>query len=247
MLQALDAQTATIVTGAAAQRTGRYLCPECGALVALRVGSRKTPHFAHFSRRLCWLAEPESPRHRALKWLCKKFFAPLPVEWEVRLGNRRVDVFVNRQFVVECQASPLAWREWQAPTADHNRHGYPVLWLWDVKRLCGKNTLAEAMELEGKGRAVWAAPEIRLCHEESRDYLCVADKHDILPCRLTPLSAVELETAKSRGGWADAVFWPQSLRRMTFFTDCDKNVRFHFASRSKQYSLVRLGKQKATP
>ncbi len=223
------------------------MCPECSALVALRAGSHKVPHFAHFSRRLCSLAEPESPRHRALKWLCKKYFAPLPVEWEVRLGKRRVDAFVNRQFVVECQASPLAWREWQARTADHNRHGYPVLWLWDVKRLCGKNTLTEALELEGKGRAVWAAPEIRLCHEESHDHLYVADKHDIMPCRLSPLSGVELESATARGGWTDAVFWPQSLRRMTFFPDCDKNERFHFASRSKQFRLVRLGKQTAAP
>jgi Competence protein CoiA-like family len=222
------------------RREGRYVCPECGKLVRLRLGGRRVPHFAHYSRTLCALAKPESPRHQALKWLCKKFFAPLPVVWEVPLGERRVDVMVGGLFVVECQTSPLGTQEWEARTENHNRLGFPVLWLWDVKRLCRKNTLAEAMVLERNQRSAWVAPEMRLCHAESRDLLFVGDKHELLPCRLTSLSSREQAAAKN-GGRPDAYFWPHALRKLTFFPDFDKNARFHFASCSKKLRLVRLG------
>jgi hypothetical protein len=242
MLQALDAQTGMTVAGEEARRDGRYVCPECGKLVNPRLGGRKVPHFAHYSSTLCTLARPESPRHQALKWLCRRFFAPLPVVWEVPLGERRVDAMVGGLFVVECQASPLGVQEWQARTENHNRLGFPVLWLWDVKRLCRKNTLDEAYVLERNQRAVWTAPEIRLCHDESRDVVFVADKHTILPCRLAPLSSGEQTAAKRIGrAWADAFYWPQAMRKLAFFTDFDKNARYHFASRTKKLRLVRFG------
>ena len=144
MLQAIDVVTGSAVVSLDATRHGRYLCPECHALVGLRAGPCKVPYFAHYARRLCSLSQPESPRHRLFKLACKSFFAPLEVEWEIAVGDRRADVVVARKFIVECQASPLSPHEWSERTANHNRHGYPVLWLWDVKRLCRKNTLAEA-------------------------------------------------------------------------------------------------------
>jgi hypothetical protein len=242
MLQAIDALTGFSVAGEEARRDGRYMCAACGKLVGLRSGASKVPHFAHFSRTLCSLAKPEGPRHQALKRLCKEFFAPLPVVWEVPVGERRVDAMVDGRFVVECQASPLGCQEWQARTENHNRLGFPVLWLWDVKRLCRKNTLNEALVLERNGRAVWTAPEMRLCHDESRDLLFVADKHAIVGCRLTSLSDAEQAAAKKIGrAWPDAFFWPRALRKLTFFQVFDKNARFHFASRSKNLRLVRFG------
>jgi competence CoiA-like predicted nuclease len=242
MLQAIEAQSGMVVAAEEAQREARHVCPECGRLVGLRLGMRKVPHFAHYSSTLCTLAKPESPRHRALKWLCKKFFAPLPVVWEVPLGARRADALVGGLFVVECQVSPLAVQEWQARTESHNRLGFPVLWLWDVRRLCRKNSLAEAFALERYRRAVWTAPEIRLCHDESRDTLFVGDKHTIIPCRLSTLTSAEQAAAKNTGkSWPTAFFQPQALRHMTFFRDFDKNARFHFASRTEKLRLVRLG------
>ena len=242
MLQALDAQTGLVTAAEEARREGRFVCPECGKLVGLRLGMRKVPHFAHYSSTWCTLAKPESHRHQALKLLCKTFFAPLPVIWEVPLGPRRVDAMVAGLFAVECQISPLGPKEWQARTENHNRLGFPVLWVWDVKRLCKKNTLEEAFVLERNQRPVWAAPEIRLCHEESRDLVFVADKHSILPCRLSPLSCAEQTAAKKIGrAGPDAFFWPQVLRKLAFFPDFDKNARFHFASRSKNLRLVGMG------
>jgi hypothetical protein len=244
MLQAVDAQTGQPVAAEEARRDGRYVCPECGKLVGPRLGARKVPHFAHFSRTLCALARPEGPRHQALKWLCKKFFAPLPVVWEVPLGQRRADAMVGGLFVVECQTSPLSALEWQARTENHNHLGFPVLWVWDVKRLCRKNTLGEALLLEKRRRFVWTAPEIRLCHDESRELLFVADKHAIVACRLTPLSSREQAAAKNIGRWPDALFQPRALRKLTFFPDFDRNARFHFGSRAKELRLVRLGNVK---
>src|ERR1700730_12390837 len=107
MLQALDAVTNLAVAAGEARRDGRYVCPECGKLVGLRSGASKVPHFAHFSRTLCALAKPQSPRHQALKCRRQGFFAPLPVVWDVPLGERRVAAMVGGLFVVECQASPL--------------------------------------------------------------------------------------------------------------------------------------------
>jgi hypothetical protein len=240
MMQALDAVTGLTVAGAEARRDGRFLCPECQALVGLRLGPKKVPHFAHYSATRCALAAPESPRHRALKWLCREFFAPLPVVWEVVVGDRRVDALVNEQFVVECQASPMTAVEWQARSENHNRHGYPVLWLWDVKRLCRKNTLAEALILERNGRSVLAPPEIRFCHEEC-GVIFVGDKHESLPCTLTELSTAE-QTAARRTGSPAALYWPDSLRRLSFLADFDKSARSHFAGRSGKLRVVRLGR-----
>jgi competence protein CoiA-like protein len=242
MLQALDAQTGLVTIAEEARRDGRYLCPECNKLVGLRLPTRKIPHFAHYSTTACANAKPESERHQALKWLCKKFFAPFPVVWEVPLGERRVDALVAGLFAVECQVSPLSPLEWQARTENHNRHGSPVLWIWDIKRVCRKNTLEEAFVLEKNQRPVWTPPEIRLCHEESRELVFVADKHDIIPCRLGPLSRAEQAAAKKFGrGWPDAFFLPDALRKLAFFPEFDKNARFHFASRSKKLRLVGMG------
>lgn len=241
MMQAVDVETGVMVAGEEARRDGRYLCPECKAIVGLRSGLRKVAHFAHCSTTRCALAEPESPRHRMLKWLCKKLFAPWTVTWETPLGERRADALVGALFVVECQASPLAAAEWHARTEHYNRLGYPVLWLWDVKRLCRKNTLAEAMVLERHRRCVLVPPEIRCCHEECGGTIFVADKHDVLPCRLTAPSASELAAAKKSGSPA-AFFWPHALRRLTFASDYDRTARSHFAGRSGQLRFVRLGK-----
>lgn len=236
MLQALDAVSGLAVPAEEARREGRYLCPECGKVVGPRLGTRKLPHFAHFARTLCALAKPESERHQALKLLCRHFFEPLPVTWEVPLGERRVDAMVGGLFVVECQASPLATHEWHARTANHNRLGFPVLWLWDIKRLCRKNTLDEALALERSGRPVWVAPELRLCHQESRDVLFVGDKHTMVACRLTRLSAREQSVSAQYRGF----FGPTALRKLSFLPDFDKNARFHFASRTRGLRLVRF-------
>jgi competence CoiA-like predicted nuclease len=242
MLQAVDVQTGALVPGDEARRDGRYLCPECRTIVGLRLGARKVPHFAHLARTACALGKPESQRHQALKWLCKKFFAPLGVNWEVTIGDRRADVVVGNCFVVECQVSPLSIGDWQARTECHNRHGYPVLWLWDIKRLCRRNTLEEAFALERNGRPVWTAPELRLCHAESRELLYVADKHTITACKLISLSAGEQAQVKKIGrAWPEAFFWPQALRKLSFNPEFDKAARFHFASQTKKLRLVRFG------
>ena len=213
------------------QKAGRTALPK-----------RKIPHFAHFSTTWCRIAKPESERHQALKWLCKAFFAPLPVVWEVPLGERRIDAMVAGLFAVECQVSPLTPKEWQARTVSHNRLGFPVLWIWDVKRLARKNTFEEAFLLEKNQRPVWTPPEIRLCHEESRDLVFVADKHEIMPCRLLGLNRAEQAAAKKSGrGWADAFFGFQAMRKLAFFPEFDKSNRFHFASRSKKFRLVGMG------
>ncbi|MCI0682373.1 MAG: hypothetical protein L0Y71_09730 [Gemmataceae bacterium] len=240
MMQAVDIETGRMITGDEARRAGRYLCPECRAIVGLRSGLRKIAHFAHFSTTRCALSAPESPRHRALKWLCRKLFAPLPVVWEAPLGERRVDALVNGQFAVECQASPLAAQEWRERTRHHWRLGYPVLWLWDVKRLCRRNTLAEALVLERNGRCVLAPPEIRLCHEESGGVIFVADKHEVLPCRL---SAPESTGPAAATYGALATFLRRgALKCLNFDGDFDGQARSHFPGRSREFRLVRLGK-----
>jgi hypothetical protein len=243
MLQALDASTQMTVAADQARRQGRFVCPECGRFVGLRSGPRKAAHFAHFSRTECSLNKPESPRHQALKMMCQSFFAPLSVVWEARLGERRVDALVGGLFVVECQCSPLTIADWRARTQSHNGLGFPVLWLWDVKRLCRKNTLAEAMALETNRRPVWIAPELRLCNDESRQLLFVGDKHAIAPCRLASLTARETAwVSKTSGPWPGAFLGQQALRRLIFFPEFDKDARFHFRSETG-LRLVRLGRK----
>ena len=240
MMQAIDAATGLTIAGAEARRGGRYCCPECSALVGLRAGPRKIAHFAHCSPTHCTLAAPESPRHRALKQLCKSYFAPMQVDWEIAVGDRRVDAMVDARFVIECQSSPMTFEEWHARTEHHNSHGFPVLWLWDVKRVCRKNTLAEALVVERSRRCLPIPKEIRSCHDESHDRLLVADKHDICPCQLATLTDNELAAAKQAGSPA-ALYWPHALRRLTFFPDFDRYDRAHFPSRSGKLRLVRVG------
>lgn len=191
MLTAIDVETGLAVVSEEARRERRYLCPECRTLVGLRAGKLKAPYFAHYERR-CRLSVPESPRHMALKLLCRHAFAPLQVEFEVIVGERRADVLVNRSFVVECQASALSVEEWRRRTRDHNRAGFPVLWLWDIRRLCGKNTLAEAQLLEDRGKAVWVPGEVRACQAECGGVIVTGDKHGLAACTCVPLAEGDL-------------------------------------------------------
>ena len=68
------------------------------------------------------------------KWFSERFIYS---QLEVNLvPDRRADIVLpDRNIVVECQHSPIAIDEWACRTADYEKHGYAVMWVWDVQRL----------------------------------------------------------------------------------------------------------------
>lgn len=115
-----------------------HACPECGDEVVLKSGRLVTAHFAHSPGAACAYGSGESEVHRAMKTALLGYFAG--VELEVSLvPGRRADAVVTAsdgaKFVVECQASSISIDEWEARTADYNRAGYAVWWLWHRDRL----------------------------------------------------------------------------------------------------------------
>lgn len=62
--------------------------------------------------------------------------------------------------------------------------------------------------------------ELRLCHDESRDVLWIADKHEMMPCRLLPLTLQEYSDMIYNGLWYNAY----QLDLFAFVASTQRNV-----------------------
>jgi hypothetical protein len=210
VLKALN-NNGLFVIGPDAARGETYTCPACHEELIFKCGRRVVPHFAHRPDSSCVLSDGESVRHMEMKLLCRRLFAADGVELEVPLiPDRRADVVVAGRTVVECQASPMSEAEWSGRTEDYNRLGYPVLWIWDVARVCGVKTVAEAWRLAaGRNWEARIPAVVRLCHKASYGHLYCADADELVACHLG--QAAERVHA-SDGDWPDRHYTPRTLR-----------------------------------
>lgn len=145
MLVALRSDRTTRVVAWEANKGNYHYCPDCNEELILKQGEKVINHFAHFSGSDCALSSKgEGERHEQMKIQMGQMFEKLgenvTIDYEVRFPTiqRRADVVVKTpdlKFVIECQVSPILVPEWRERTSAYNQVGYPVLWVWDGKRI----------------------------------------------------------------------------------------------------------------
>lgn len=115
--------------------TPPYTCPHCGdAPLVVKQGEIVAAHFAHRPDADCHESEPETAWHIAAKHALAGRL--LGADLEVPIGRARADVASWKQAVaVEVQHSPITVADWRARTAEMNRVGFAVLWVWSPARL----------------------------------------------------------------------------------------------------------------
>jgi hypothetical protein len=155
-----------------ADRREPYHCPECGAPVILKHGTRVSAHFAHLVRPHACILAGETEEHLWMKQQMRIFFAPTLTHIEVPLipGHRADVVLPSQRLVVECQVSPIDVREWERRTLDYHHHGYAVLLVWAPDRLGIASDEQELNELDAiilSQRGTRVAAEVLLCHQRA--------------------------------------------------------------------------------
>jgi Competence protein CoiA-like family len=139
MLIAVSRVTKTRVEAKAVDRSHPCECPECREHLVYKHGRIVQCHFAHKARTNCSLSAGETIRHLQMKEQMSKWFSERFIfsELEVCLVPcRRADIVLpGRKIVVECQHSPISIDEWSCRTADYEKYGYAVMWIWDIRRL----------------------------------------------------------------------------------------------------------------
>ncbi|CRX38850.1 competence protein CoiA [Estrella lausannensis] len=117
-----------------AKRGEDYFCPECAAVVRLRLGSERRPHFFHLDPPDSCRQALKSPEHLALQLHIKHSFENQGVkanlEHRFPAINRINDVFVpemNLGFEIQC--SPMTAEEALLRIADYRRMNIDIVWV----------------------------------------------------------------------------------------------------------------------
>jgi hypothetical protein len=143
------------------------------------------------------------------------------------------------RFVVECQESALSITEWMQRTRDYNDTGYPVLWVWDLRRIIGAEGKAHPFSwvIQNWDEEEARIPaEVRLCHKNSYGKVYVLDcLGDIRSCNLQQVS-----TRFTDGGpdWDPSSYTPRTLKQPRFYPVPMKPARFFGVNGE---SLIALG------
>lgn len=217
MLTALDGSDALVLARDADTR-GTYVCPECRTQLIVKAGAIVTRHFAHRARISCSLAVGESQRHMQMKEQVGGLFAGrVAVAYEKSIvPGRRADLVLGERIVVECQDSPISILEWAARTRDYNRAGHPVLWIWDITRVCGSRWVDSFEEIDLD--AEWRLPaELRYCHQCSFGRVYVLDAAgNLKSCHLARVATRESEWIDENHDQQSSSYTPRSLRHISF-------------------------------
>jgi len=168
----------------------------------------------------------ESRRHHAMKVAVRQLYPNDFLDYEVPLiPGRCADVQLSGRIAVECQASAISAREWRARSEAYTDHGYAVLWIFHLNRLCGVPSFEDIT----RGQEVRVPAELRVCHRASFGRIYVIDDDDLLlSCHL---EAVERFTGE---GW----YIPKSIKIMRWHGAGAKLMRLHGP---EGHLLVNLG------
>lgn len=216
MLIAISSVTKSRVEARAVDRSHPCECPECREHLVYKHGRIVRCHFAHKARTNCTLSEGETIRHLQMKEQMSKWFSErfLFSEMEVNLvPGRRADIVLpSRNIVVECQHSPIAIDEWACRTADYEKHGYAVMWVWDIQRLFGKQQYefpddcecSDSFEIEKEYRI---PAEIRYADRSRHQIFALSRSGSLKICVL--LDAYERDGYEDFDGYT-----PETLKRI---------------------------------
>lgn len=98
-------------------------CPECNEEVIAKCGQINIWHWAHRSNSNCPMSDGETEWH--LSWK-KKFF---PEDVEVKLGNRRADIYFDNK-ILEIQNSSITPEETKQRHIDYFPYG-SIYWIFN--------------------------------------------------------------------------------------------------------------------
>lgn len=192
-----------------ANRHSVFYCPLCRCQVMLKQGAVKCAHFAHHPDSLCALSTGESARHREMKFQISSLFKDCTLERDDIVNGRRADVLTGR-LVIECQISSISIGEWEQRTADYNRAGYSVLWVWDLARVAG----AGENDLDGidPTSEYRVKEEVRHAHKLCYGRLYVLDrKGQLAGCHLASAGPRYNESGPD---WPDTIRYPKTLKHL---------------------------------
>ncbi|HOM81644.1 MAG: hypothetical protein GX785_05735 [Armatimonadetes bacterium] len=197
-----------------AVRDARHTCPGCAQEVVLKAGPVVVEHFAHRPGAACPLSLGESERHRQMKKQMGLLLRGMGCELRCEVAvsaEHRADLLVNGRFAVECQESPIGIAEMRQRTLDYTCLRLPVLWVWDLSRLCPGSGAEHFRDLD-ETREYRVPAEIRDWHRESYGRVYVLDAGgELRACHLTP-AAPRLTDGGPQGAWRD--YTPRALRRL---------------------------------
>ena len=127
---------ARVVASEEERDAGPWICPSCSVQVALKKGTIKVHHFAHYPPVSCEYGVGESDEHRQCKTAIYEALrsAPTASKWELErdLGSVRPDVsgyIGSTPVAIEVQASELRLERIAQRTSEYHAKGIYVLWL----------------------------------------------------------------------------------------------------------------------
>ncbi|MGG5341302.1 competence protein CoiA [Enterococcus sp. AZ020] len=144
----------------------QYFCPICEAVVQIKNGRIKIPHFAHYNRSHCpFAADGETQEHLSLKEMfaawCESEGLAYELEKYLPEINQRPDLLIGK-IAVEFQCSPLSLSRLIERSKNYRDNGYQVVWICGKKLLRDFNSLTELAKnlcyySENIGFYLWAA------------------------------------------------------------------------------------------
>ncbi|MCA0989979.1 competence protein CoiA [Pseudalkalibacillus hwajinpoensis] len=123
------------------RRSTSYFCPGCRQPVVMKLGEKRTWHFAHYGAHTCetqW--ERESNEHltgklQLYEWL-KKDYSNVEVEYFLTKTNQRPDLFLpHSQTAIEYQCSSIDDKLLTKRTLSYESANIHVQWILSAKRL----------------------------------------------------------------------------------------------------------------
>jgi competence protein CoiA len=142
-LYALD--NSTPIAANKAEKSKKYVCPECLTPVRLRGGPSRQTHFYHLSLPKQCRQHEKSQEHIQLQLKLRDLIASddVQIECQFPVIRRIADLAWNsKKLIFEIQCSPISLEEAQCRILDYATIGYEVIWVLHDKRFNQKNLSA---------------------------------------------------------------------------------------------------------
>ncbi|HEY2810112.1 MAG TPA: competence protein CoiA family protein [Rhabdochlamydiaceae bacterium] len=140
------------ITADRAKKQTEYLCPECQAVVRVRSGPHRQPHFYHIRASSGCAQHKKSEEHFYLQCKLSSRLGPQArMERPFPEINRIADVaWEERKVIFEIQCSPISLAEVQGRCADYRSLGWEIIWILSDKQYNRRTLSAAEVYLRGQ-------------------------------------------------------------------------------------------------
>ncbi|RHW39862.1 hypothetical protein D1B33_03145 [Lysinibacillus yapensis] len=118
--------------------TTKFYCPQCKEPLVFKIGTFKTPHFAHLSTNHCenQFSEGETEQHLKGKEQLYHFLKSLGLQAELEAYlptiKQRPDILINaqeRRYAIEFQCSPISFERLNERNIGYNKDSIAPIWI----------------------------------------------------------------------------------------------------------------------